>query len=205
MSNIKDELKSILGKELTEKVKSFLKLNATPVKVEVKLDDITLNDGTILTVDKMEVGATATITTADGVVPAPDGEYTSQDGTVITVMGGLVAEIATKEEEAPEMPETTPAAPTTMDAITELKAIVAKLEKQSNDNLTKLIKENKSLKVELASQKAGLQIALSAIDKIAETPVAISLESQSTPKVNLNDIPYEKMTNYQKLQYNRSK
>jgi hypothetical protein len=202
MSNIKDELKSILGKELTEKVKSFLKLNATPVKVEVKLDDITLNDGTILTVDKMEVGANATITTADGVVTAPDGEYTSQDGTVITVMGGLVAEIATKEEEAPETPETAPA---TMDAITELKAIVAKLEKQSNDNLTKLIKENKSLKVELASQKAGLQIALSAIDKIAETPVAISLESQSTPKVSLNDIPYEKMTNYQKLQYNRSK
>ena len=78
MSNIKDELKSILGKELTEKVKSFLKLNATPVKVEVKLDDITLNDGTILTVDKMEVGANATITTADGVVTAPDGEYTSQ-------------------------------------------------------------------------------------------------------------------------------
>lgn len=205
MSNIKDELKSILGKELTEKVKSFLKLNATPVKVEVKLDDITLNDGTILTVDKMEVGATATITTADGVVTAPDGEYTSQDGTVITVMGGLVAEIATKEEEAPEMPETTPAAPATMDAITELKALVAKMEKQSNDNLTKLIKENKSLKIELASQKAGLQIALSAIDKIAETPVAISLESQSTPKVSLNDIPYEKMTNYQKLQYNRSK
>ena len=205
MSNIKDELKSILGKELTEKVKSFLKLNATPVKVEVKLDDITLNDGTILTVDKMEVGANATITTADGVVTAPDGEYTSQDGTVITVMGGLVAEIATKEEEAPELPETTPAAPATMDAITELKAIVAKLEKQSNDSLTKLIKENKSLKVELASQKAGLQIALSAIDKIAETPVAISLESQSTPKVSLNDIPYEKMTNYQKLQYNRSK
>ena len=202
MSNIKDELKSILGKELTEKVKSFLKLNATPVKVEVKLDDITLNDGTILTVDKMEVGANATITTADGVVTAPDGEYTSQDGTVITVMGGLVAEIATKQEEAPEAPETAPA---TMDAITELKAIVAKLEKQSNENLTKLTKENKSLKVELASQKAGLQIALSAIDKIAETPVAISLESQSTPKVNLNDIPYEKMTNYQKLQYNRNK
>jgi len=202
MSNIKDELKSILGKELTEKVKSFLKLNATPVKVEVKLDDITLNDGTILTVDKMEVGANATITTADGVVTAPDGEYTSQDGTVITVMGGLVAEIATKQEEATEAPETAPAA---MDAITELKAIVAKLEKQSNENLTKLTKENKSLKVELASQKAGLQIALSAIDKIAETPVAISLESQSTPKVNLNDIPYEKMTNYQKLQYNRNK
>jgi hypothetical protein len=202
MSNIKDELKSILGKELTDKVKSFLKLNATPVKVEVKLDDITLNDGTILTVDKMEVGANATITTADGVVTAPDGEYTSQDGTVITVMGGLVAEIATKQEEAPEAPETAPAA---MDAITELKAIIAKLEKQSNENLTKLVKENKSLKVELASQKAGLQIALSAIDKIAETPVAISLESQSTPKVNLNDIPYEKMTNYQKLQYNRNK
>ena len=100
MPNIKDELKSILGKELTEKVKSFLKLNATPVKVNVKLDDIALNDGTILTVDKMEVGATATITNADGVVPAPDGEYVDTDGNNYTVVGGLITEIETAAAEA---------------------------------------------------------------------------------------------------------
>lgn len=198
MSNIKDELKNILGKDLTEKVKAFLKLNAIPVSV--KLADITLTDGTVMTVDVDAVGGNATITSADGVIPAPDGEYVdSVDGDTYTIVGGIITELEPKAVESTEPVEPSASAPASdanMSAITELKALVAKMEKQSNEKFANLIKENNSL-------KAGLQISLSAIEKINDTPIATALEFQKTPKADLSKIPYEQMTNHQKLIFNR--
>lgn len=72
-------------------------------------EDIKTIDGQVLTVDKREVGANVLIAG----VAAPDAEYTLEDGTVLTVVGGLVAEIASKAEVAPELE---PPAPMDMSA-----------------------------------------------------------------------------------------
>lgn len=65
-----------------------------------------LEDGTKITIEKMEVGAPVTI---DG-VPAPDGEHRLQDGTVIETKDGNILEIA-----SPAAPDDQPGAEPPMD------------------------------------------------------------------------------------------
>jgi len=63
-----------------------------------KMVDATLQDGTAITVDKMEVGGKVLI----GGVPAPDAEYVLSDGTNITTVGGIITEIESGPAEASE-------------------------------------------------------------------------------------------------------
>lgn len=63
-----------------------------------KMQDVKTADGKVLVVDKLEVGGNVLI---DGIA-APDGDYPLEDGSVLTVAGGSIAEIATKEAEATE-------------------------------------------------------------------------------------------------------
>ena len=63
----------------------------------VQLTEATLKDGTVVTVDKLEVGGVVKI----GDAPAPAGVHELSDGTKITVGEGGVIE-AVEKEEAPE-------------------------------------------------------------------------------------------------------
>lgn len=167
---LKEELSKLFSKEKIAEIKStLLKFTEEEKQPEVKMEDVTLKDGSVLMVEKMEVGSPATMTTADGVIPAPDGEYVAENGNVITVMGGLIAEIATAEEEAPEASEATPTAPTTDMAkeLAELKQRLAALEDK-----------NKTVETKMAETNKGLAVALSAVNAIVESPVSLSLEAQ---------------------------
>jgi hypothetical protein len=191
---LKEEISNLLGSEGIAKIKAALKfaVEPTPVIVEVKLEDVVLNDGNTLVVDKMEVGGKAELKTADGIAPAPDGEYTDEKGTVITVMGGLISEIATAEAEVEEE-VVAPVEPVNeMAAILErLAAIESKFESQGN--------ENKSLKTELSEVKKNLAVSLEAIDKIVSMPVAMSLESKNKPAKKVED-----MTALERFRYYKS-
>jgi hypothetical protein len=81
-----------------------LKLNQVRevLGMEIKLEIVKLMDGTAVEVEKFEVGYPAFIVAEDGSkTPAPSGEHTLEDGTVIMIdENGLIAEISTKEEEA---------------------------------------------------------------------------------------------------------
>lgn len=184
---LKEELSKLFSKEKIAEIKStLLKFSEeqAATTIEVKFEDVTLNDGNVLSVEKMEIGAKATMTTPEGVVPAPDGEYVAENGTVITVMGGLIAEIATAEEEAPEAPETAPTAPTTDMAkeLAELKQRLAALEDK-----------NKTVETKMAETNKGLAVALSAVNAIVESPVALSLEAQAPSQKDFNELtPLEK-------------
>ena len=172
---LKEELSKLFSKEKIAEIKStLLKFSEeqAATTIEVKFEDVTLNDGNVLSVEKMEIGAKATMTTPEGVVPAPDGEYTAQDGTVITIMGGVIAEIASKEEEAPDMAK----------EIAELKQRLAALEDKGKTVETKMAETNK-----------GLAVALSAVNAIVESPVALSLEAQAPSQKDFNELtPLEK-------------
>lgn len=207
--SFKDELTKIIGVEKLEAVKAFLKFSVEPqpVKVEVKLEDVTLQDGTVLTVDKKEVGANATITTAEGSNPAPDGEYIDTDGNTYTIMGGVISEIKPKVEEPaePVIPVEASATTDTSAQIAELKNILAKMEKTSNEKFAKLVSDNKSLNDQLTKNKEGVTLALSVIEGISKTPVASSLELKAFSKSDSTNIPYENMTKYQQLLFNKGK
>jgi hypothetical protein len=80
-----------------------LKLNQVRevLGMEIKLEIVKLMDGTAVEVEKFEVGYPAFIVAEDGSkTPAPSGEHTLEDGTVISVdENGLISEISTAEEE----------------------------------------------------------------------------------------------------------
>ena len=201
MSNKTDYQKAfsdLLGVDLVGKVKALaLKFSGEEIVVapvapiEVKLTDVPLKDGSVLQVDKMEVGGMASLVSADGVVPAPDAEYVAEDGTVITVMGGLIAEIATATEEAPEAE----VAPVVAGINSQLEAI--------NKEISDMKARFSAQTLELNETKKGLGIALSSMEKLVSQPVAISLEKQK-PSKKVAKV-YEEMTNHEKMLFNKGK
>ena len=193
----REEFTELLGVDLVAKVKALaLKFSTETVveapkeapTAEVKLEDVMLKDGTVLQVEKMEVGAMANTVTPDGVMPAADGEYVAEDGTVITVMGGMIAEIASPIEEAPEA-EVAPVVAginSQLEAVTKrLSDIEAKFESQT---------------IELNETKKGLGVALSSVEKLTKQPIAISLEKQKPTSKRI-----EEMTELEKFRAYKSK
>ena len=77
----------------------------TLLGVEVKLEQMKLENGTVLEADKFEGGNEIFIVTEDERVALPIGEYVLEDGqTLVIEEEGIIAEIkeAGAEEEAPE-------------------------------------------------------------------------------------------------------
>lgn len=160
-----------------------------PVAPVVKLEDVSLIDGTMLSVDKMEVGAMATFTGADGVAVPAEGEFELADGQKVICAAGIITEIKPKEADAqPESSES------------EMKTMLSKLSERL-DSVEKMYQETLAAKTTLEAQlsetKNGLAVALSAIDEFNTAAVSISLESQKPAK---KEVDYTKLNAYQKYQ-----
>ena len=168
----------MLSKETKDALKSaLLKLGIDlPATQVVKLEDVALIDGTMLSVDKMEVGAMATFTGADGVAVPAEGEFELADGTEVICMAGVITEIMAKEADL--QPE--PIEPVE----SEMKAILSRLEALEKNYATK-----QNLEAQLSETKKGLQVALSAIDAMDKNAVAINLEANNkTVAKNYNEL-----------------
>lgn len=190
--------------ELSEKAKSAVasylakfgidlpaKKVETPAEPAVKLEDVKLIDGTMLSVDKMEVGASATFTGADGVAIPAEGEFELEDGTKVICAAGVISEIMPKEADVqPESVEE------------DMKAILSKLSERL-DAIEKSNAVKTNLETELAETKKGLGVALSAINELNNSAVALSLESQKEVKKVVKS--YEQMSNHEKMLFNRGK
>jgi len=71
---------------------------------EVKLEQQTLENGTVLEAEAFEAGNEIFIVTEDEKVAVPVGEYEMEDGRILVVEEeGLIAEIKTEEEEVEEV------------------------------------------------------------------------------------------------------
>lgn len=168
----------MLSKETKEKLQSALlklgiELPAT--KVETKLEDVALIDGTTLSVDKMEVGANATFTGADGVAVPAEGEFELADGTKIMCAAGVITEIMTKEADVQPEP--------TESVESDMKAILSRLEALEKNYATK-----QNLEAQLSETKKGLQVALTAIDAMDKNSVALNLEANTKKEKNYNEL-----------------
>ena len=175
--NLNETINNILPSELKAKLKSaFMQFSEAPVTEPqpepIKMAEIKLVDGNVVSVEgEFVVGAKIFLVTPEGLVVAPNGEHTAEDGTVITVMDGVIAEVASKEEEAPEMPEE-------MSEINKLKTEMASM-----------LAELNSLKASFEKQNETSKLTLSAINKIIETPVAEPVEMK---------VDFSTLTAYQK-------
>lgn len=168
----------MLSKETKDLIKSALvKLGVDlPATKVVKLEDVTLIDGTMLSVDAMEVGAAATFTGADGVAVPAEGEFELADGTTVMCVAGLITEI--KPKEADVQPE--PVEPSE-----DMKAILSRLEVLEKGYAAK----QTNLETQLSETKKVLSVALSAIDAMDKNSVAMNLEANNKKvEKNYNDL-----------------
>jgi hypothetical protein len=96
-----NKLKKVLGEDLTNQLKKVFS-EETPVAPAIEFVETSLLDGSGIVKGTIAVGETVTLVLPDGSeVPAPDGEHTLEGDIVITVMDGVIAEVATPEEESP--------------------------------------------------------------------------------------------------------
>ena len=152
-------------------------------RMVMHLSEIKTNKGELISETVIEVGSEVFIEDAnDMLVPAPDGEYVTQDEVTIVVADGKVAEIREKEtEEAPveeqpmeeqPMEETLAEEQPTEEAGPDDKdAEIAKLQAQI-DELNNIIVQKDELIGELRKQ----------LEETDATPAEEQLKSQKTEK-----------------------
>jgi hypothetical protein len=186
------DIKSIAAKVAAELKKAFTpedvkffsdykaKLNASITPPAVTLATVNTDKGVLSYDGELKEGAVVTI---DG-NPAPDGDYKLEDGTVVSVTGGTVSKV-TKAETPVESPE----------MMAKMAAHKKELEEAFD---VKLKKETDSLKAETKELKDQIKVLFDFVDKIVTAPV-----DTTSKKEDWRNKPYEQMSNYEKLQYNR--
>jgi hypothetical protein len=166
--------------EAIEKIKVMLADNAVEQTEEIAPEPATqlvfetydLKDGSKIDLSALEIGADAMLVDESGnSVSAPDGEYELADGTMITVVGGMVEGIETPQAEEPTSEEAPMEADSQFD--------------EMNATITYLQAENEALKNKLGELESkfnqGFSEMLSVLEGFSKTPVADPIQN---PKNN---------------------
>jgi len=143
-----NQVKNLLGVELSE---------------EVKLEQMKLENGTVLEAEAFEKDNEVFIVTEDEKVPVPSGEYSLEDGKILVVEEGIISDIkemeeeveeeeATSEEEEMEQEELKEEVYASKDELSELKAII----------------EDLKAKLELKDQETAEEIGLAMTTMLSE-------------------------------------
>ena len=183
--------------EAIEKLSGLVsKFNAEPT-TEQTFIDAKLMDGTIIRYESLEVGMPLlVIDEAGNELPAPDGEHELEDGTKVTVEAGIITEVASKEEEAPEVEEAPIEQPmAAVESVTKedfeaLKNEVADLKTKFEEFST----TNETLSADNIAMKEIVKETFSIVEKLANVP------SQNPITVRSNN-PFKKsVTREQELE-----
>ena len=143
-----NQVKNLLGVELSE---------------EVKLEQMKLENGTVLEAEAFEKDNEVFIVTEDEKVPVPSGEYSLEDGKILVVEEGIISDIkemeeeveeeeATSDEEEMEQEELKEEVYASKDELSELKAII----------------EDLKAKLELKDQETAEEIGLAMTTMLSE-------------------------------------
>jgi hypothetical protein len=98
-NNILNKIKNILGLKETEKEAPE---ELIVKKINIKLEQLTLDNGTVVEAEVFEADAEVFIVTDDARVPLPIGDYKIQDGRILSVTEvGIISEIKEKATEEP--------------------------------------------------------------------------------------------------------
>ena len=154
-----------------------------------KFVDAKLMDGTIIRYESLEVGMPLmVIDEAGNELPAPDGEHELEDGTKVTVEGGIITEIASKQEEMPEeeMPNEQPMAAVetvSKEDFETLKSEVADLKSKFEE----FSKTNETLSADNVAMKDIVKETFSIVEKLAAIPTEnpVSVRSNNPLKKSI--------------------
>jgi hypothetical protein len=157
-----------------------LKLNQIRevLNMPIHFETAKLADGTIVEVERLEIGFPVVIVNEDGSkTNAPEGEHTLEDGTVITVdSNGMISEIASAEEEAPEATEEAVAVPVAMaDATTEETPIKDAVASKIEENMAMLFAAIEECAAEISKVKEEMGAMKTKMEKFAKAPAAAKI------------------------------
>jgi outer membrane biosynthesis protein TonB len=154
--------------EMLDQVKTLL-------GVEVKLEQMKLENGTVLEADKFEAGNEIFIVTEDERVSLPVGEYVLEDGqTLVIEEEGIIKEMKSENEEAEEVEVEVEAKEeekeemgyATKEELAEVKSMIEEIKAmlEPKEEMSEEVKEPKEEKQELSS------------DVVAEIPEEVKQE-----------------------------
>lgn len=131
-----------------------------------------LQDGTKILIDKLEVGGVVTL---ENGTPAPAGEHTLADGTMVVLgEGGVIAEIKPKEVEEPAIEvEIESAEHDKKTDMEEMKEKIAKIEEELNagkDKMSAFEVDYSALKEASAKAQEGLQALIALVETLVNVP-----------------------------------
>ena len=141
---------------------------------EVKMKEAKTVDGLVFAYDgELTIGTAIMDITSGTASPVMDGEYTMEDGNIVTIASGVVAEIASKAEEAPELPE-----------------VVESELKYPKEMDTKMSAMQVSLESQISSLKKQVVLLNKVVNEILNTPI------QNETKVTKN---WEELSSLEKF------
>jgi len=158
--------------EAIEKLSGLVsKFNAEPT-TEQTFIDAKLVDGTIVRYESLEVGMPLMVIDESGnELPAPDGEHELEDGTMVTVESGIITEVATKAEEAPEEESPIEQPMAAVESVTKEDFEALKNEVDSlKTRFEEFTKTNETLSADNVALKEIVKETFSIVEKLAKVP-----------------------------------
>lgn len=145
------------------KIKALFEAMPAPVEpiapVKAAATEYTLADGTVVTIDKVEVGGLVTV----GGVPAADAEHELADGTCVVTVGGVITEVKEKIKEAAKPTEQLPA----------IMAKVEEFKKSQVENFNGVV-------AQLAAQKEIITQLFALVQELGKEPAAAPTEPKKS-------------------------
>lgn len=169
----------------TEKLKQIRKMLFGEEKT---FGEATLADGTVIKWEgELATGVAVMAITADGEVPAPDGEHQLEDGTIVTTVGGLVTEIESPQAEdfAAKIKLFEDRIASMENSLKELLEVATK----SNENFEAVQKENADLKSKVAETEKVNGVILETLEKFSKA--ASAKPTEPTKKAFKADNPVD--------------
>ena len=150
--------------------------------IEVKLEQMTLENGAVLEAKVFEAGAEIFVVAENERVPVPVGEYEAQGKTIVVAQEGVIAEIkeaGAEEEEAPATEEVVEEEELEAEDATPKKIVKSISEEMFFSEIEKLRSEINELKLSKVEEKVELS-AQPEVEGISHNP------ERATEKKNLN-------------------
>ena len=177
--------------EMLNKIKTFLGEDTADIvenieqNQEVKLAQMTLENGTVLEAESFEAGQEVFILTDDEKVALPVGEYELEDGMMLVVAEeGLIAEIKeAAEEEVEEEVEASEveAADVEVEAAEEVEAEYA-----TKEELAEVKSMLEEIKAMIDKKEEMSEVEAQVKEELSETPAAEPISHNPEPKQKVN-------------------
>tara|TARA_R110000822_G_scaffold37245_5_gene104441 strand:- start:1177 stop:1803 length:627 start_codon:yes stop_codon:yes gene_type:complete len=183
-----------------KKVKSLLGL-------EVSLEQMKLDNGTVIEAEKFEAGESIFIVTEDEKVALPIGEYQLEDGTKIVVEeDGIIATIGAAEEEAVEE-EVVEEEVEAEDKETEMEYVSKREFTEALTEIVQMIEDIKNKEVEASDDTSGSLKSRTVKEEFTEEQEIEELQTQLTEAATkpLKHAPKEESTYKAKFNFNQNK